>query len=67
MGALYVDHRGLGNAFSQEDQTFLQVICKSGGGCTGQCEDVRTIGRESTIFAARGRKTVPAWRSVWAK
>ncbi len=24
MGALYVDHRGLGNAFSQEDQTFLQ-------------------------------------------
>ena len=24
MGALYVDHRGLDNAFSQEDQTFLQ-------------------------------------------
>ena len=24
MGALYVDHRGLGNAFSQKDQTFLQ-------------------------------------------
>ena len=26
MGALYVDHRGLGNAFSEEDQTFLQVF-----------------------------------------
>ena len=26
IGALYVDHRGLGNAFSQEDQTFLQVF-----------------------------------------
>ena len=24
MGALYVDHRGIGNAFSEEDQTFLQ-------------------------------------------
>ena len=26
MGALYVDHRGIGNAFSQEDQTFLQAF-----------------------------------------
>ena len=26
MGALYVDHRGVDNAFSQEDQTFLQVF-----------------------------------------
>ena len=26
IGALYVDHRGIGNAFSQEDQTFLQVF-----------------------------------------
>ena len=26
IGALYVDHRGLGNAFSEEDQTFLQVF-----------------------------------------
>ena len=26
MGALYVDHRGLGNAFSQADQTFLQAF-----------------------------------------
>ena len=26
MGALYVDHRGLGNAFSEEDQTFLQAF-----------------------------------------
>ena len=26
MGALYVDHRGMGNAFSEEDQTFLQAF-----------------------------------------
>ena len=26
IGALYVDHRGMDNAFSQEDQTFLQVF-----------------------------------------
>ena len=26
MGALYVDHRGISNAFSQEDQTFLQAF-----------------------------------------
>ena len=26
MGALYVDHRGIGNAFSEEDQTFLQAF-----------------------------------------
>ena len=26
MGALYVDHRGLDNAFSDEDQTFLQAF-----------------------------------------
>ncbi len=26
MGALYVDHRGLGNAFSETDQTFLQAF-----------------------------------------
>ena len=26
MGALYVDHRGVGNAFSQDDQTFLQAF-----------------------------------------
>ena len=26
IGALYVDHRGLDNAFSEEDQTFLQVF-----------------------------------------
>ncbi len=26
MGALYVDHRGIDNAFSEEDQTFLQVF-----------------------------------------
>ena len=26
MGALYVDHRGMDNAFSQEDQTFLQAF-----------------------------------------
>ncbi len=26
IGALYVDHRGLGNVFSEEDQTFLQVF-----------------------------------------
>ena len=26
MGALYVDHRGIGNAFSQEDQIFLQAF-----------------------------------------
>ena len=26
IGALYVDHRGMGNAFSEEDQTFLQVF-----------------------------------------
>ena len=26
MGALYVDHRGIGNAFSQADQTFLQAF-----------------------------------------
>ncbi len=26
MGALYVDHRGMGNAFSDEDQTFLQAF-----------------------------------------
>ena len=26
IGALYVDHRGISNAFSQEDQTFLQVF-----------------------------------------
>ena len=26
MGALYADHRGLVNAFSDEDQTFLQVF-----------------------------------------
>ncbi len=26
MGALYVDHRGIGNAFSDEDQTFLQAF-----------------------------------------
>ena len=26
IGALYVDHRGMGNAFSQADQTFLQVF-----------------------------------------
>ncbi len=32
MGALYVDHRGLGNAFSQEDQTFLQSFANLVGG-----------------------------------
>ena len=26
MGALYVDHRGMGNAFSEADQTFLQAF-----------------------------------------
>ncbi len=26
MGALYVDHRGIGNAFSEADQTFLQAF-----------------------------------------
>ena len=26
MGALYVDHRGIDNAFSEEDQTFLQAF-----------------------------------------
>ena len=26
IGALYVDHRGMGNAFSEEDQTFLQAF-----------------------------------------
>ena len=26
MGALYVDHRGMGNAFSEEGQTFLQAF-----------------------------------------
>ncbi len=26
MGALYVDHRGMGNAFSGDDQTFLQAF-----------------------------------------
>ncbi len=26
IGALYVDHRGIGNAFSEEDQTFLQAF-----------------------------------------
>ncbi len=26
MGALYVDHRGMDNAFSEEDQTFLQAF-----------------------------------------
>ncbi len=26
IGALYVDHRGIGNAFSEADQTFLQVF-----------------------------------------
>ena len=26
MGALYVDHRGMGNAFSEEDQIFLQAF-----------------------------------------
>jgi len=26
MGALYVDHRGMGNAFSETDQTFLQAF-----------------------------------------
>ena len=26
MGALYVDHRGMGNAFSEVDQTFLQAF-----------------------------------------
>ena len=26
IGALYVDHRGVGNAFSEEDQTFLQAF-----------------------------------------
>ena len=26
MGALYVDHRGIGNAFSEEEQTFLQAF-----------------------------------------
>ena len=26
IGALYVDHRGIGNAFSDEDQTFLQAF-----------------------------------------
>ena len=26
MGALYVDHRGIANAFSEEDQTFLQAF-----------------------------------------
>ena len=45
MGALYVDHRGMDNAFSEADQTFFAGICESGGDGTGQCEDVRTIRR----------------------
>ena len=31
MGALYVDHRGMDNAFSQEDQTFLQAFANLAG------------------------------------
>ena len=31
MGALYVDHRGIGNAFSEEDQIFLQAFANLAG------------------------------------
>ena len=45
IGALYVDHRGMGNAFSEADQTFLQAFANLVGLALVQCEDARTIGR----------------------
>ena len=67
MGALYVDHRGMGNAFSEADQTFLQSFANLVGVALVNARMYEQLKEKAQYLQKEVGKAVPAWRYVWAK